>query len=199
MNLQPPTYFCSKNGQSWSGTLGLVEKGKEHQVSTSLCCLGEDAGEVLDTTQISANGRKKYQSIIEEFDKYFKVKKNVTLLFNQCSKLLGELADCFITEMYRLVENCEFRGMKEELTHDQPFEGFQDSTSSVHLQLELEPTLKKSQKLNNLLKFLSTTSYQVRKQFSGCSKTVSHSEKASSKGVPPTQYSNWGYTGVYEV
>jgi len=54
----------------------LVRKG-EHQVSILLHCLGEDAKEVLNTTHISAEDRKKYQKVIEEFDNNFKVKKNI--------------------------------------------------------------------------------------------------------------------------
>ena len=33
--------------------------------------------EVLDTTRISEDDRKKYQKVVDEFHKYFKAKKNV--------------------------------------------------------------------------------------------------------------------------
>ena len=56
---------------------GLVEKDEMHQVSTLLYCLGEDAEDVLDTTQISGEDKKKYNKGVEAFDNYFKVRKNV--------------------------------------------------------------------------------------------------------------------------
>jgi len=61
-----------------------------------------------------ADDKKKYDKIIDEFDKYFNVKKNAIykhVCFNQRSQLTGESAGYFITEIHRLVENCEFRNM----------------------------------------------------------------------------------------
>ncbi|XP_065891581.1 uncharacterized protein [Dysidea avara] len=160
MNLQPPTPFSFGNSEEWPKwkrrfeqyrqASGLVEKGEECQVSTLLYCLGEDAEKVLDTTRISTDDRKKYQKVIEEFDSYFKVKKNVIYeraRFNQRSQLPGESADRFITEIHRLAENCEFGGMKDELIRDRLVVGIRDSALSEHLQLEPELTLDKAKKL----------------------------------------------------
>ena len=87
MNLQPPTPFSFVNSEEWPKwklrfeqyrhASGLVEKDEQRQVSTLLYCLGEEAEEVLNTTRISDDNRKKYQKIIREFDKYFRVKKNM--------------------------------------------------------------------------------------------------------------------------
>ena len=63
---------------------------------------------MLDTTRISGDDRKKYEKVIDEFDKYFKVKKNMIYeraQFNQCSQLLDESADHFITEIHKLADN----------------------------------------------------------------------------------------------
>ena len=100
MNLQPPTSFSFANSEEWPKwkrrfeqyrqAPGLAEKGEEHQVSTLLYCLGEDAEEVLDTTRISDEDRKKYQKAVDAFDKHFKVKKNMIYeraRFNQRSQL----------------------------------------------------------------------------------------------------------------
>ena len=99
MNLQPPTPFsfgkseeCLKwkrHFEQYHEASGLAEKGEQRQVSTLLHCLGEEAEEVLDTTHISGDDRKKYEKVIDEFDKYFKVKKNVIYertRFNQHSR-----------------------------------------------------------------------------------------------------------------
>ena len=160
MNLQPPTPFSFANSEEWPKwkrhfeqyrqASGLAEKGEECQVSTLLYFLGEDAEEVLDTTRISTDDRKKYQKVIEEFDSYFKVKKNVIYeraRFNQHSQLPGEPADRFITEIHRLAENCEFGGMKDELIRDRLDVGIRDSALSERLQLEPELTLDKPKKL----------------------------------------------------
>lgn len=87
MNLQPLTPFSfakSEDWPKWRGRFeqyceasGLDEKGEQRQVSTLLYCLGPDVEKVLDTTCISEDDKKKYEKVIEEFDKYFKVKKNV--------------------------------------------------------------------------------------------------------------------------
>ena len=125
MNLQPPTPFLFAKSEEWPKwkcrfeqyrhASGLVEKGEQRQVSTLLYCLGPDVEEVLDTTCISEDN-KKYDKVIDEFDKYFKVKKNVIYEhahFNQRSQLLDESADHFITEIHRLADNCEFGEMKD--------------------------------------------------------------------------------------
>ena len=87
MNLQPPTSFSFARSEEWPKwkrrfkqyrqASGLVEKDEQRQVSTLLYCLGEEAEEVLNTTSISNENRKKYQKVIEQFDSYFKVRKNV--------------------------------------------------------------------------------------------------------------------------
>ena len=87
MNLQPPNPFSFTKSEEWPKwkhhfeqyreASGLAEKRELQQVSTLLHCLGDEAEAVLDTTSISADNRKKYAKIIDEVDKYFKVKKNV--------------------------------------------------------------------------------------------------------------------------
>ena len=154
MNLQPPTPFLLANSKEWPKwkqrfeqyrqASRLAEKGEERQVTTLLYCLGEDAEEVLDTTRISDKDRKKYQNVIDAFDKRFKVNKNIIYeraWFNQRSQLMGESADRFIT---KFAKNCEFGGMKDELIRDHLVVGIWDSTLSERLQLESELTLDKA-------------------------------------------------------
>ena len=66
----------------------LSEKGKECQVSTFLYCLGENAEDVLDTTCISVENKKKYSKVI---DNHFKVRKNVIYECAQFNKSLTNL------------------------------------------------------------------------------------------------------------
>ena len=55
---------------------GLDKEDDERQVSTLLYCLGE-ADDVLTSTNITAENRKKFADIIAKFDDFFKVRKNV--------------------------------------------------------------------------------------------------------------------------
>ena len=160
MNLQPPTSFSFTNGEEWPKwkrrfeqyrqASGLVETDEQRQVSTLLYCLGEEAEEVLNTTRISNDNRKKYQKVIEEFDRYFKVKKNVIYehaRFNRRSQLPEETVDHFITEIHTLADSCEFGEMKEELIRDRLVVGIWGLTVSEHLQLEPDLTLDKAKQL----------------------------------------------------
>ena len=129
---------------------GLMEKDEQRQVSTLLYCLGEEAEEVLNTTRISDKNRKKYQKVIEQFDAYFKVRKNVIYecaRFNKRSQLLDESVDHFITEIHMLAETCEFGDMKEELIRDRLIVGIQDLALSERLQLEPDLDLDKPKRL----------------------------------------------------
>ena len=127
-----------------------MEKDEQHQVRTLLYCLGEEAEEVLDTTCISEDDKTKYKKVVKEFDKYFKVKKNVIYeraRFNQRNQLPDKPADHFITEVHMLADNCEFRSMKEELIRDRLVVRIQDLALSERLQLESDLTLDKAKKL----------------------------------------------------
>ena len=70
--------------------------------------------DVLDTTRISAENKKKYDRVVQEFNNYFKVRKNVIYeraRFNRRNQLP-------VTEVHRLGDNCEFGEMKEDLIRD---------------------------------------------------------------------------------
>ena len=54
---------------------GLVEEAEEHQVNTLLYCLGDDAEDVLRSTNISEEDRKKYGEVLENFDQIFRYGK----------------------------------------------------------------------------------------------------------------------------
>ena len=87
LNLQPPVPFSFSRSEEWSKwkrrfeqyrqASGLVENDEWLQVSTLLYCLGEEAGEILDTTHISPQDRAKYHKVIDEFDQYIKAKESV--------------------------------------------------------------------------------------------------------------------------
>ena len=57
---------------------GLATETEPRQVSTLLYCLGDEADDVLTSTNISADDRKKYDKVMEKFDAFFQARKNMT-------------------------------------------------------------------------------------------------------------------------
>ena len=91
------------------------------QLSMLLYCMGETAEDVRTSTDISKYNRKKFDSVITEFDNCFKVRKNVIFeraCFYRHSQEDGELAEEFITSLYQLVENCEYGVLYNQMIHD---------------------------------------------------------------------------------
>ena len=79
---------------------GLSTKDDEIQASILLYCLGADADDVLTTTRISDENRKKYAKVLEKFDEFFQVRHNVIFeraRFNQRNQQPGETAEDYIS------------------------------------------------------------------------------------------------------
>jgi len=86
-----------------------------------LYCHSEDAKDVLDTTRITPEDKKKYTKVIDTFDSYFKVWKNLIFewaCFNKRNQQPYKAAEQFITEIHKLVKSCEFGSMKDEFIWD---------------------------------------------------------------------------------
>jgi len=87
LRLQPPDPFNFRNPDEWPRwkrrfeqfrtASGLSTEDDLRQVSTLLYCLGEEADDVLISTNISEEDRKVYNSVMAKFDEFFKVQKNV--------------------------------------------------------------------------------------------------------------------------
>ncbi|KAL3183903.1 hypothetical protein MRX96_033004 [Rhipicephalus microplus] len=50
---------------------GLCVKPEQHQVDTLLCTIGEQAEEIYTTSTLPKENSKKFDAIMEQFDKYF--------------------------------------------------------------------------------------------------------------------------------
>ena len=95
--------------------LGLDKEGDKRQVSTLLYCLDEEAEDVLSSTNITIENRKKFADVLQKFDEFFKVRKNIIFKrarFNQRSQGETENAVQFITSLYFLAADCEFGELK---------------------------------------------------------------------------------------
>ena len=121
LQLRPPEPFDFKSPDGWlkwkrrfeqyRDASGLSGESDARQVSTLLYCLGEEANDVLASTNISEANKKKFSKVMEKFDGFFKVRHNVIFegaRFNQRNQLAGEAAEKYIAELYILAENCDY-------------------------------------------------------------------------------------------
>ena len=87
VRLQSPSPFDFKQPDEWPKwkrhfeqfrlASGLNVESEDRQVSTLLYCMGQDAEEILSSTNISGDDRRKYEAVVAQFDGFFKVRKNV--------------------------------------------------------------------------------------------------------------------------
>ena len=158
IRLPPPDRFNFCNPDEWPkwkrrfeqfrSAAGLVTEDEEREVSTLLYCL-EEADDVLTSTNISAADRKKYISVVAKFDSFFKVRRNVIFeqaRFNKRNQLDGKSAEQYITQLYGLMEYCEFGELRDEMLRDWIVVGIRDTAFSERLQLDAYLTLEKVKK-----------------------------------------------------
>ena len=55
----------------------MAGESEEQQISNLLYCLGEEAEDVLRSTNISEVDRGRYAQVLNKTDEFFKVQKNV--------------------------------------------------------------------------------------------------------------------------
>ena len=87
IRLQPPEPFNFRNPDDWQRwkrrfqqfreASGLDESAETKQVSTLLYSLGEEAEAVLTSMNTTDAERKEYKKVLEKFDSFFQVRKNV--------------------------------------------------------------------------------------------------------------------------
>ena len=100
---------------------GLSKESEERQVNTLLYYLGEEAEDILTSTNISDDDRKQYDMVMEKFDRFFRVRKNVIIehvKFNKHAQLLDEPAEQLIASLYNLAADCNFGDLRNELIRD---------------------------------------------------------------------------------
>lgn len=112
IHLQPPNPFDFRVPDDWprwkrrfqqfcEGS-GLTESAPTKQVCTLPNCLGEEAEVVLTSINAMDDDYKDYSRIIEKFDSYFQVQRNVIYectRFNRRSQQPGESEELYITAL----------------------------------------------------------------------------------------------------
>ena len=77
---KPDEWPCwQKRFEQFRIASGLAAEEEECQVNTLLYCLGDDAEDVLRSTNISEADGKKYNKVLENFDQFFQVQKSVII------------------------------------------------------------------------------------------------------------------------
>ena len=97
---------------------GLETKSEENQISTLICCIGDDADDILRSFRLSQENSKKYKMIRNTFETHFVKRRNVIFeraKFNQRKQEVGESTDTFVMDLYSLAEHCDYRDLREEL------------------------------------------------------------------------------------
>ena len=89
LTLQPPAPFDFSQPDDWPQWIkrfeqyrvasGLSKDSETRQVSTLLYCLGDEAEDVLSSTNISEEDKANYGKVLEKLNGFFKVRKNVIL------------------------------------------------------------------------------------------------------------------------
>ena len=128
----------------------MSEEQQKKQINTLLYCLGEESEAVLSSTNPSEDDLTDYAKILEKFNGFFKVRKNVIFeraRFNRRNQLEGETAETYIMELYTLAESCEYKETKEEMIRDRLVVGIRDASLSERMQMESDLTLDRAKKL----------------------------------------------------
>ena len=159
IRLQPPDRFDFKSPDIWPKwrrrfeqfrtASGLSAASAAQQVNTLLYCLGEEADDVLSSTNITDAERLVYDTVLQKFDDFFEVRRNVIFeraRFNRRNQLDGESSEKYITELYSLIDGCNYGDLKEEMLRDRLVVGIKDQELSEKLQLDPDLTLEKAKK-----------------------------------------------------
>ena len=160
LQLQPPDNFDFKKPDEWQrwkrrfeqfrSASGLSAESEERQISTLLYCLGQDAEEVLASTGITSEQRKKYNDVVAKLDQFFKVRKNTIFeraRFNRRNQQEGESAEQYITVLFGLADNCDYGEFKSQMIRDRLVVGIRDNALSERLQMNAELNLEKAMQM----------------------------------------------------
>ncbi|KAG5887510.1 hypothetical protein JTB14_036233 [Gonioctena quinquepunctata] len=149
--------MCGDLGSNWrkfknnfslySIATGCKEKAKEVQAAVLLHCLGEEANEVLETLDLTANDRTDPAKIIKQLDVHFLPKSNPSVethKFNSRNQLYGESFENFLAELKKIARDCEFGTFKDRLIKDRIVSGIRDQKVKDRLLRETNLDLTKT-------------------------------------------------------
>ncbi|KAL1487100.1 hypothetical protein MTO96_031116, partial [Rhipicephalus appendiculatus] len=155
--IEPPDAFNFSSPNEWPKwkqrserfrtSSGLCVKPEQHQVDALLYIMGEQAEEIYDSFALSEENSKKFDAVVEQFDKYFIPRHNVIFKrarFNTRVQQDGESAEDFVTALHTFSKDCEFGALREEFVRYRLGVGIKDKQLSARLQLDADLTLQKA-------------------------------------------------------
>ena len=159
IRLEPPEPFDFKKPDDWPRwkrrfdqfriASGLAEQAAPRQISTLLYCMGQDAEDVLRSTNITEDERKTYDTVVTKLEEFFNVRRNVIFeraRFNRRNQKEGESIEQYLTALYALVETCEYGALTEQMLRDRLVVGIKDQALSERLQTFSDLTLEKAKR-----------------------------------------------------
>ena len=125
----------------------MSAESEERQISTFLYCLGAESEDILSSTNITEENRKTYAGVVNQFDEFYKVRRNIIFeraRFNRRNQLDGEMSEQYIAILYNLADTCEYGELKNEMIRDRLVVGIRDTALSESLQMDASLTLEKA-------------------------------------------------------
>lgn len=135
--------------QTWENyecAIDLTSKPDEKRVATLLTVIGSDALEVFNTFEWNEEvDKKKIKPVIDNFEKYFNPKKNVTFeryqLLNR-KQAEGESFNNYLIELKKLAASCEYGSIKDMIVS-----GVNDNRLRENLLKDNDLTLEKATRI----------------------------------------------------
>ncbi|XP_035234278.1 uncharacterized protein LOC118206119 [Stegodyphus dumicola] len=110
---------------------GNASKDSDVKVALFLNAAGEEAVEVFNTLNLSTGDQGNYEKVLERFEAFTTPRTNVVVerfLFNKRKQEEGELFDCFVTDLKKLVKSCEFGEQSDSVIRDRIVLGVSDAS-----------------------------------------------------------------------
>ena len=126
---------------------GLQSKSQESQINTLIYTVGDQADDILLYFQLSEEDKKKYDVVLTKFQGHFVKRRNVIyerMKFNQRIQQEGESVESFVTDLYALLETCNYGELTNEMVRDRIVVGIRDDSVAERLQIDHELTLDKA-------------------------------------------------------
>jgi hypothetical protein len=146
--------FKAENWLSWKqqfmrfrDAADLSSKTESRQVSTLLYCMGHRSEDIFKSFNLSDDDAKKFNTVIQKFDDFYIVKKNIVyerVQFNRRHQEPNETANEFITALFKLSETCEYGELRNQLIRDRLVVGIANDKLSEKLQMDKDLTLEKA-------------------------------------------------------
>ncbi|EFA12511.1 hypothetical protein TcasGA2_TC004209 [Tribolium castaneum] len=112
-----------------------------------LHCMGEETLEILDTLELTEEGRKDPEEIVCKLDEYFVPKTNVSVerhKFNSRVQMANENFDSFLGDLRKIAANCEYGDLKDDLIKDRIVCAINDKRVKDRLLRETDLNLEKA-------------------------------------------------------